>query len=340
MMVKKSELKFAIIGCGKISHRHAEQIINKGTLIGVCDIIKEKADLLASEFNAKPFYNLSDLLKTDADIIVICTPNYLHASQTIQCLNSGFHVICEKPMALTVEDCNDMITASEKNNKKLFIVKQNRFNSPVVAVRKLIDEGKLGAIHSVQLNCFWNRNSNYYKDTWRGSKEKDGGILFTQFSHFIDLLYWFMGDVIHACSYSSNFQHKKDIEFEDTGVTILKFANNAIGTLNYTINSFKKNMEGSLTFFGETGTVKIGGEYLNTLEYQCIDGVDEIKIENTNPANNYGFYTGSMSNHDKVYENVFDVFEGNASITASAYDGKKTVEIINLIMSGTKGLHL
>lgn len=325
------KLKFAIIGCGKISSRHAKQIIEKGTLVGVCDIIKERADVMALEFSTNAFYSLSEILKIEADIIVICTPNYLHASQTIQCLNAGFNVICEKPMALTEGDCNEMIKASEENNKKLFIVKQNRYNPPVVEVKKLIDEGKLGAIHVVQLNCFWNRDSDYFKSPWKGKKDKDGGILFTQFSHFIDLLYWFMGDVAEAKSYFSNFQHKNIIEFEDAGVVILKFANNAIGTINYTINSFKKNMEGSITLFGERGTVKIGGEYLNTLEYQCIDNFNEIIIEKGNVCNDYGTYSGSMSNHDKVYDNVIDVFNGKATITASAYDGRKTVEIINLI---------
>ena len=325
------KLRFSIIGCGKIASRHAKQIIEKGRLVGVCDIVNENADAMALEFNTQAYYNITEVLKLEADIIVICTPNYLHASQTIQCLNAGFNVICEKPMALTEADCDEMIRASEKNNRKLFIVKQNRFNPPVVAVKKLIDEGKLGAIHVVQLNCFWNRDSNYYKSSWKGKKDKDGGILFTQFSHFIDLLYWFMGDVTEAKSYSSNFQHKNVTEFDDAGVVIIKFANNAIGTINFTINSFEKNMEGSITLFGEKGTIKIGREYFNTLEYQCIENLHEIIIENGNPSNNYGAYSGSMSNHDKVYDNVIDVFNGKAEISASAYDGRKTVEIINLI---------
>lgn len=324
-------LKFAIIGCGKIALRHAQQIVEKGKLVGVCDIIKEEADAFAAKFKTIAYYDLSELLKIEADIIVICTPNYLHAEQTIQCIKAGFHVICEKPMALALEDCDSMIKAAEENNKKLFIVKQNRYNPPVIAVKKLLDEGKLGAINLVQLNCFWNRDHNYYKDSWKGKKDKDGGILFTQFSHFIDLLYWFMGDVTEAKNYSANFQHQNIIEFEDAGVVILKFANNAIGTINYTINSFDKNMEGSITLFGEKGTVKIGGQYLNILEYQSIENMEEIFLEKGNISNNYGSYSGSMSNHDKVYENVIDVFNGKAKITASAYDGKKTVEIIKLI---------
>lgn len=331
-----NELRFAIIGCGKISPRHAQQIIKVGKLVGVCDIIKERADNLALEYNTIAFYNINDLLKIEAELIVICTPNGLHANQTIQFLNAGFHVICEKPMALTTKDCSVMIKASEINNKKLFIVKQNRYNPPVIAVKKLLDEGKLGKINSIQVNCFWNRDAEYYKDSWKGTMKMDGGILFTQFSHFIDLMYCFMGDVAEAKNFSSNFQHQNIIEFADAGVAILKFSNNAIGTINYNINSFQKNMEGSITLFGEKGTVKIGGEYLNTLEYQSLENSDSIKVENGNSANSYGTYMGSMSNHDKVYKNVVEVLNGESSITTNPFEAMKTVEIINLFMNSSE----
>lgn len=334
-MIQK-EIRFAIIGCGKIAPRHAQQIIKIGKLVGVCDIVKERADKIAAEFNTNAYYNIDELLKTEADVIVICTPNGLHSNQTIQSLNAGFHVICEKPMALTTKDCREMIKASELNNKKLFIVKQNRYNPPVVAVKKLAGDGKLGKIHSIQLNCFWNREAEYYKDSWKGTREMDGGILFTQFSHFIDLMYWFMGDVAEVKSFTGNFQHKNIIEFEDAGVAILKFANNAIGTINYTINSFQKNMEGSITLFGEKGTVKIGGEYLNTLEYQSVENSTPIKPEPGNAANSYGTYLGSMSNHDKVYKNVVEVLNGKSSITTNPFEAMKTVEIINLIMNSSE----
>ncbi len=175
-------------------------------------------------------------------------------------------------MALTVPDCSAMVNAAEKANKRLFIVKQNRFNPPVEAVKKLIDDRKLGKIYSIQLNCFWNRNEDYYKNSWKGTRELDGGTLFTQFSHFIDLLYWFVGDVDWVSAQTGNFHHQGMIEFEDTGMVILKFNNGAIGTINYTVNAYKKNMEGSFTIFAEKGTVKIGGQYLNELEYQSLEG--------------------------------------------------------------------
>lgn len=236
-------------------------------------------------------------------------------------------------MAINIEDAQQMITVAEKTSKKLFVVKQNRFNPPVAAVKKLIDEGRLGKIFNVQLNCFWNRNNDYYNNNWRGTKALDGGILFTQFSHFIDLLFWMIGDVSEVKSFKNNFLHKTSIELEDTGVVIIKFQNGAIGTINYTVNSFEKNMEGSLTLFGEKGTVKIGGAYLNTLEYQCIENYVIEDLPQGNTQNQYATYQGSMSNHDKVYKNLIDVLNNNSTMTANAFDGLKTVEMISKIYS-------
>ena len=217
-------------------------------------------------------------------------------------------------------------------------MKQNRFNPPVVAVKKLLDEKKLGKIYSVQLNCFWNRDSKYYENSWKGTMSMDGGTLFTQFSHFIDLLYWMFGDIKQVKAFKKNFAHKNDIEFEDTGVVILEFEKGIIGTIHYTVNSYQKNMEGSLTIFGEAGTVKIGGQYLNELEYQQIRDHVISDLPAGNKATEYGFYQGSMSNHDKVYQNLLDVIYNNGTITASSYDGLKTVEIIEKIYTAAENL--
>jgi UDP-N-acetyl-2-amino-2-deoxyglucuronate dehydrogenase len=336
--MSKSNLNFAIIGCGRIAQRHAEHIYNKAILSAVCDIIPGKSDSLAKMYNANAYYSIEDMLQgTAINIVAVCSPNGLHAEHSISALNAGKHVICEKPMALTAEDCGRMIQAAEKNNKRLFAIKQNRYNPPVAAVKQLIDEGRLGKIYSVQLNCFWNRNEDYYKNSWKGTKNLDGGTLYTQFSHFIDLLYWMIGDVKDVHAIMENFHHKGIIEFEDTGVITLRFVSGTIGTVNYTVNSYNKNMEGSLTVFGEKGTVKIGGQYLNELEYQEIEG---YKIENLpagNKPNNYGTYTGSMSNHNLVYDNVIEVLEKGGSITTSAFEGLKTVEIIQKIYASANG---
>jgi UDP-N-acetyl-2-amino-2-deoxyglucuronate dehydrogenase len=326
-------IKFAIIGCGRIAQRHAEHIKNNGILVAVCDIVEEKADALAQQYQAKSFYAIEDLLNAQLaiDVVAICSPNGLHAAHSIAALKAGYHALCEKPLGLSVQECGEMIKTAEQVNKRLFAIKQNRFNPPVAAVKQIIDEGRLGKIFDVQLSCFWNRNEDYYKNSWKGTKDLDGGTLFTQFSHFVDLLYWLIGDVDEVAAMMGNFAHQGIIEFEDTGVVILKFMNGAIGTINYTVNSFQKNMEGSLTIFGEKGTVKIGGQYLNELEYQ---NIEDYKIENLpegNKANNYGNYTGSMSNHDKVYDNLIEVLTHNAAITTSSYEGMKIVEIIQKI---------
>lgn len=349
-------VKFSIIGCGRIAQRHAEHIHKLGKLISVGDIIEERSKELAGKYGADAYASVEQLLagSREADVVAVCTPNGLHADHTIKALESGFHVLCEKPMALTVADCSNMINAAEKAGKQLFIVKQNRFNPPVAAVKKLIDEGRLGKIFSVQLNCFWHRNAAYYHNSWKGTKDMDGGTLFTQFSHFIDLLYWMVGDIKEVQGYIANFAHK-EIAFEDTGAISLRFYNGAIGTINYTVNSHNKNMEGSLALFGEKGTVKIGGQYLNELEYQDIRDYTIEDLPPGNPPNLYGLYQGSMSNHDKVYHHVIEAVRGvrggsrpgvggmrtpavGGASNANGYEGLKSVEIINKIYSTVKYL--
>jgi UDP-N-acetyl-2-amino-2-deoxyglucuronate dehydrogenase len=329
----KQKIRFAIIGCGRIAERHAEHMKQRGVVVAVCDIIPGKANKLALPYKAKAYYNEDDLLKevTDIDVVAVCTPNALHAGHTIKALQAGCHVLCEKPMALSVSDCEEMIRVAYESNRQLFVVKQNRFNPPVAALKKALDEGRLGKIYSIQLSCFWSRNAAYYHNSWKGTLSMDGGTLYTQFSHFIDILYWMFGDVKLVRAITANYAHTNIIEFEDTGVVILEFNSGAIGTLHYTVNSYGKNMEGSLTVVGEKGTVKIGGQYLNELEYQSIEGYCIKDLPSGNPANQYGAYEGSMSNHGKVYDNVIDVLQGNATVAASASNGLKTVAIIEQI---------
>ena len=308
--------------------------------MAVCDIIISKAEELGKKYNAKAFLSIEELFayKNKIDVAVICTPNGLHATHSIISLKAGCHVLCEKPMAINSSDCLAMIQEAGKAGKHLFVVKQNRFNPPVIAVKKLLDEKKLGTIYSIQLNCFWNRDAGYYENSWKGTRTLDGGTLFTQFSHFIDLLYWMFGDVKQVKGFKKNFAHKGIIEFEDTGVVILEFENGVIGTVNYTVNSFQKNMEGSLTIFGEKGTVKIGGQYLNELEYQQIQDHVVPDLPRGKRANEYGSYQGSMSNHDKVYRNLVDVIQNNAKMAANSNDGLKTVQIIEKIYAAAESL--
>jgi UDP-N-acetyl-2-amino-2-deoxyglucuronate dehydrogenase len=333
-----NDIKIGIVGCGRIGTRHAGHASRVGELKAVCDTNIESADKLATEHSCSSYHNIQDMLEAekDLDVIAVCTPNGLHAEHTIAILKNGHHVLCEKPMALTVSDCIEMIREAENNNRRLFIVKQNRYNPPVAALKQLIDDGKLGKIYSVHLNCFWNRNDNYFKDSWKGTKDLDGGTLFTQFSHFIDLLYWVIGDIVEVKALTDNIAHKDNIEFEDQCGAIMRFANGALGTASFSINSYKKNMEGSITIFAEKGTIKVGGQYLNELEYQMIENGEIKDLPEGNPANNYGTYVGSMSNHEIVYENVVDVLRNGGSIKAIGIEGMKTVEIVESIYRAAK----
>jgi len=327
------KINFGIIGFGKIGPRHKDKIMeNKNCkLTAVCDIDESKLAVLSEE-KITLYKNYKDMLKEkNIDVVSICTPNYLHAQMTINALNAGKHVLCEKPMALTTEECKQMIAAAAANHKLLFVVMQNRYNPPVQIVKQLIDNKKLGEIYYVVLNCYWNRDEEYYKTSpWKGRKDKDGGALYTQFSHFIDLCYWFVGKVKSVYATTDNFNHP-NIETEDTGAVVMKFKNGALGSINFTNCAYKKNMEGSITLFGKNGTVKIGGEYLNTLEYQNIKNLELIKIRSKEPANDYGFYKGTMSNHHKVYENVVDVLLNAGKVAVNGYEGMESIRIIEAI---------
>lgn len=334
-----TSLSFAIVGCGRIAQRHAKHIDNVGHLVAVCDVLEERARDLGSAYNAEVYSSLEDMLAkaTEVDVVSICTPNGLHAEHTIAAVRAGCHVLCEKPMALTVADCGRMITEAEKANKRLFIVKQNRFNPPVAAIKNAVDSGWLGDIYSVQLNCFWNRHRKYYQSSpWRGTEALDGGVLFTQFSHFVDIMYWIVGDVESVSAVSENLNHVDTTDFADTGVISMRFVNGALGGIHYTTNAHGGNMEGSITIFGENGTVKIGGQYLNELEYQDIADHEIMGLKQSAGANDYGTYQGSMSNHDKVYENIVRVFSGDEQASTVGYEGLKTVEIIEKIHTASR----
>jgi len=322
---------FAITGCGRIGSRHAAQIIHMANVKAVCDIVHAKADALAAFYKATPYYCIEDMLAAEPalDVMSVCTPNGLHAAHSIKSLHAGLNVLCEKPLCLTVQEGEKMMAVAREKNKKLFVVKQNRYNPPVIFLKKLLDENKLGNIFSFQINCFWNRPAEYYTG-WKGTKDMDGGTLFTQFSHFIDLLYWLLGEVQDVKKITKNMAHP-GIDFEDCGVVLFDMACGAIGSLNYTVNSFDKNMEGSFTIFAEKGTIKIGGQYLNELEYFNVAGITQPDLPKGNPANGYGFYQGSMSNHDKVYENLIKALENDDHLFASAAEGLKTVGIIERI---------
>jgi UDP-N-acetyl-2-amino-2-deoxyglucuronate dehydrogenase len=328
--------RFAIIGCGNISRRHAAAIKSAGTLLAVCDINESKADSLGREFDVPAYYNISDLLdKVAPDIVTVCSPNGLHPHHVIAALRSGSHVLCEKPLSISVDEGSWMVEEAGKSGKRLFVVKQNRYNPPVIAVKSLLDQGKLGKILSFQINCFWNRPASYYAEPWRGTLFLDGGTLFTQFSHFIDILYWFLGEIEHASGWRANLNHQNLVEFEDTGVANLIMKNGAVGNIHYTINAHQSNLEGSITLFGEKGTVKIGGSYLNQMEFFSVENVVNPLTLEGQPPNSYDGYQGSMGNHPIVYTELLKALEDPEHAFVEAAEALKSVEMIRQIYNAS-----
>lgn len=326
-----NRLCFALIGCGKIAPRHAAEMVKHGYLAAVCDIIPGRADAFAAQYAAKAFYSIDDLLKNEkADIVAICTPNGLHAEHTVRALKAGSHVLCEKPLCISSSDAAGMINVARASGKKLFVVKSTRYNPALVSLKQILDTGQLGKLYSFQLNCFWNRPAEYYKDSWRGSRDLDGGTLYTQFSHYIDALLWLFGDMESVSGFRNNMAHQDTIAFEDSGTVAMRLKNGMIGGLNWSLNTYNKNMEVSLSLLAEKGSLRIGGEYMNKLEYELTDGAT-LQVHPGGTANDYGFYKGSMSNHDKIYENLVRALQDDTHPFTQAADGLKTVETIERI---------
>jgi UDP-N-acetyl-2-amino-2-deoxyglucuronate dehydrogenase len=323
-------VNFAILGCGKIGSRHAEKIKNTDyvRLVAVCDTNKKRAKELAEKHVCKAYYSLKDMLKDpDIDFVNICTPSGYHAEHTISCLNAKKNVLCEKPMALSVSDATRMIAAAKKNRRLLYVVKQNRYNPPIKLVQELMQKKKLGKPLMCIVNMLWNRDDAYYNsDPWRGTKKLDGGTIFTQATHFIDLMIMLMGKPVSVYSLMDTFTH--NIEIEDTGTVTTRFTNGSIGVLNFTTSATKKNFEGSITLIFEKGTIRIGGEYINTIDYFEVSGVKSYVLEeSTVQANDYGTYRGSMSNHQEIFKDIVKKFNNNKYVGKLVF-GDEAIETI------------
>lgn len=331
-------VRFAIIGYGNIGQRHAHHILTTpgAELVAVCDIDARKSEFLSPDIAF--FHNASAMLNAGiADVACICTPNYLHEEHCIAALEAGLHALVEKPMAISTASCDRMIQAAEQTGKLIFAVKQNRYNPPVQLVKKLVDDGGLGKLYLAEVNCFWNRGNAYYASSpWRGKKDLDGGCLFTQFSHFVDILYYLTGSIAEASGIIHNYAHQHNTEVEDTGAFTLTTADGAIVSFTFTTCSFEQNMEGAIILFGEKGTVKIGGQYLNTIEYQHLENGTLPEVNISAKANDYGSYKGSMSNHDQVIQNVVDVLHHDHPIMVSAQEGREVVRIIEMMYTNAR----
>jgi UDP-N-acetyl-2-amino-2-deoxyglucuronate dehydrogenase len=330
-----SKVKFAVVGCGHIGKRHAEMIQRnpESELVALADTAPQDV-LSIDKFNVPFFSSIEELLLSDLDIDVvnIATPNGFHSQHALYALQHQKHIVVEKPMALNKADAEQVIYKALQVHRHVFAVMQNRYSPPSIWVKQMIDSKKLGKIYLVQLNCFWNRDQRYYKPgSWHGKKDLDGGTLFTQFSHFIDILYWLFGDIENIKGSFHDFNHATLTDFEDTGVVTFDFLNGGSGVLSFSTSIWDKNLESSMTIIGEKGSIKIGGQYMDKVEYCHVQDYIMPELAPTNPGNDYGAYKGSAQNHNYVIDNVVDVINNRASITTNALEGLKIVDIIERI---------
>jgi UDP-N-acetyl-2-amino-2-deoxyglucuronate dehydrogenase len=336
-MANKSKIKFGLLGYGSIGKRHADVIMQnpETELVAICDA--KPPEQLGITNGKIPYFNsLESLFESgpDFDVLSIATPNGLHAEHALAAIQAKKHVVIEKPMALKKSDCEKIIFKALQANRHVFCVMQNRYSPPSSWIKSLIDSGTLGSIYMVQINCFWNRDDRYYKKgDWKGTIDLDGGVLFTQFSHFVDMMYWLFGDITDIQATFRDFNHSKLTEFEDSAIILFKFLEGGMGSINFSTSVWDKNMESSVTIIAENGSVKISGQYMNEVVHCHVKDYVMPILPPTNPPNDYGFYKGSASNHQYVFENVVDVLKGRTTIKTNALEGYKVVEIIEQIYS-------
>lgn len=327
-------INFALVGCGRISKRHSELLgenqIAGAQLVAVCDKIVSKAQVIADKYSVPVYSCLHDMMKAEKiDVVVVLTESGLHAQHTIELAPYGAHVVVEKPMALTLDDADAMIEACDKYGVKLFVVKQNRFNVPINQLKKALDQGRFGKLIMGTVRVRWCRPQAYYdQDSWRGTWAYDGGVLTNQASHHVDLLEWMMGDVESV--FAKSKRALADIEAEDTAVVILKFRNGALGVIEATTAVRPKDLEGSISILGETGSVEVGGFAVNEMKTWVFSETHEedsevIEKYSVNPPNVYGF------GHQAYYEHVVDCLDNKAAQLVDGLQGRKSLELINAI---------
>ena len=334
-MQDNQKIRFAVVGAGHIGKRHAETISREeeAELVAMIDI-RTKEECEAERFEVPFFNSLEELIESgiEFDVANICTPNGLHASQSLVALQDKKHVVCEKPMGLSKDNCEKVIFKSLQMSKNVFCVMQNRYSPPSEWIKSIVEDKVLGDTFMVQLNCYWNRDARYYKKGgWKGTADLDGGTLFTQFSHFIDIMYWLFGDIDNIQGKFADFTHKDTTAFEDSGFVSFDFVDGGMGSLNYSTAVAQQNLESSMTIIGSKGSVKIGGQYMNEVEVCNVEGYEMPVLRESNPANDYGPYKGSAANHNYVIKNVIDTLKGRTTATTNALEGLKVVEIIERI---------
>lgn len=327
-------LKFALVGCGRIAKRHSELLgenqIKGGELVSVCDIDESKAVDIGNRFQVPSFTDMDEMMKSiDIDIVVVLTPSGLHADHTINLAKYGKHIMVEKPMALTLDDADKMISACDHSGCKLFIIKQNRFNVPVVKLREVVEKKRFGKLVLGTVRVRWARHQQYYAQApWRGTWAMDGGVLSNQASHHVDLLEWMMGEVESVFAKSTTAL--VDIEAEDTAVVTVKFKNGALGIIEATTAARPVDLEGSISVLGEGGTVVIGGFAVNkmlTWKFEVEEDGDNEVLEkySVNPPNVYGF------GHQAYYDHVVECVNSGTQNLVDGVQGRKSIELITAI---------
>jgi len=331
--------KVALVGCGRISHNHFEAIdaVDGLSLSAVCDLVADRARDAGEKHGVPWFTSYDEMLKqADCDVVVVATPSGLHPAQGIKAAQAGKHVVCEKPMAITLSTADALVKACDDAGVHLFVVKQNRLNPAIQLLRRAIDRGRFGRIYMVNSTVRWARPQEYYDQApWRGTWEFDGGAFMNQASHYVDLVQWLIGPVESVMARTATMARR--IEAEDSGAAILKFRNGAIGVLEVTMLTYPRNLEGSITIIGETGTVKIGGTAVNKVEHWQFSSYDDddklIEAAATNPPNVYGF------GHQGYYRNVLAVLRGEAAPDTDGRSGRKSLELILGIYEAAKTGH-
>lgn len=322
------QIRFGLIGCGRVSPRHVQSIaeLEHARLVAVADVIASRAERVAKEQHAEAYTDYRRMLeRKDIDVINICTPSGMHAQMTIEALQAGKHVIVEKPMALNLHDADQMIATAKATGKKLCVVLQNRYNPPMLDLRRVVDEHRLGKLLLGNATVRWYRPQEYYEDGWHGTWAMDGGALMNQSIHHIDALQWLMGEVASVFAYTATLAHK--MQAEDIGVATIRFVSGALGVVEGSTVTYPENLEGSVALFGERGSVKVGGTALNRKVFWKIEGELEHERElltrdQVDPPSVYGF------SHKAVIADMLDALEHNREPRTNGPVARKSVALV------------
>lgn len=329
-------IRVALLGCGRISKNHFEALAKLPglELVAVCDLVAERAEQAGMQYSV-PWFTSYELMlaEVESDAVIIATPSGLHPQHGILAAKAGRHVISEKPMAISLAAADALVQACDDQDVHLFVVKQNRLNPPIVLLKRAIDSGRFGRIYMANCTVRWTRPQDYYDQApWRGTWEFDGGAFMNQASHYVDLVQWLVGPVESVMAKTATMARR--IEAEDSGAAVLKFRSGAIGVIEVTMLTFPRNLEGSITILGETGSVKIGGTAVNKVEHWTFADYDDddklVEQANTSPPSVYGF------GHEGYYRNVEAVLRGDARPDTDGRAGRKSLELILGIYESAK----